>query len=85
MSGPHAPATTVAGHFLSMQPIADGALALEKSWYRGDAYAAMVAERDKFKKACGDVLGVLMGEESLDLGGKIFDILAKVMDARRAP
>lgn len=51
VSGAHVPCLTVAGHFLSMQPTMEQNAEPKKIWFRGDEYAAVVAERDKYKMA----------------------------------
>lgn len=57
--GPHVPLTSVAGHFLSMQPGTDTSrLAPEKIWYRGDEYLAVVSQRDKYKLALDGVFKI---------------------------
>jgi hypothetical protein len=54
-TGPHVPMTTSAGHFLSMQP-ATGAEPRAMTWVRADEFDSLLADRDKYRRACERVL-----------------------------
>ena len=81
MRGPHIPMTSVAGHFMGMQPQPVGASHSDEVWYRGDDYMALVAECDKYKRACMGVLEIIDGPTPLSGDDMIFEILDIVQKA----
>jgi hypothetical protein len=55
---PHVPVVTAASHFTGMCASEDASLPATEAWYRGDDYAAVVAERDRLRAGMREVLGV---------------------------
>lgn len=54
---PHQPVATLTGHFTGMHPTADPAPPTEV-WYRGDDYAARVAERDHYRDGLAEIIAL---------------------------
>lgn len=55
---PHQPGVTVAAHFTGMHVSDDATVPVTETWYRGDDYAAVVAERDKCASGLREVIAL---------------------------
>ena len=55
---PHQPGVTVAAHFTGMHVSEDIGVPATETWYRGDDYAAVAAERDKCKAGLQSIVAI---------------------------
>jgi hypothetical protein len=81
MNGPHIPMTSVAGHFMGMQPSDEASR--EKVWYRGDEFKRTCTARDRYKLALMGVMEILDDPTPLsdaDMLVEILDIVQKALE-----
>jgi hypothetical protein len=80
--GPHIPHTTVAGHFLSMQPVDFLGMDITKVWYPGPQFIEIYDLMDKYRHACESIQEIFNDpNETGDSDSliKILDIIEKVL------